>query len=151
MIRKGTIKDVKTVLDIEKINKDPVGKKAGATQQYFKKHFEASLKNKKLELYLYDNKGCIFFKKEFAGFNNCEIDWLSVHKDFQKQGIGKKLVAFVEQKAKKLGFRGIYLYSHKDRKAAHKFYNKIGYKKINEFPNYYSSGDTSYLFGKILK
>ena len=29
--------------------------------------------------------------------------------------------------------------------------NSEGYKKINEFPNYYSNGDKSLLFGKELK
>ena len=33
----------------------------------------------------------------------------------------------------------------------HHFYEKLDYKKINEFPNYYGTGDTAILFGKWLE
>jgi ribosomal protein S18 acetylase RimI-like enzyme len=151
MIRKATIKDITLPGEIDRVNGDAVNKKIGLTKTEVTKHFRTLLKNKKYELYVFKDKGFIALKKSFSGFNNCEIEWLNVDKKFWRQGIAKKLVKFVEQRAKKLKFRGIYAYSHEIRKGAHKFYKKIGYKKINEFPKYYSNGDTSYLFGKMLK
>ncbi|HZX44481.1 MAG TPA: GNAT family N-acetyltransferase, partial [Candidatus Nanoarchaeia archaeon] len=64
---------------------------------------------------------------------------------------GKKLVSFAESYCKDQAKKGIYLYTHPLHKAAIKLYKKLGYQKVNVFPNYYSNGDASILYGKLLK
>ncbi len=61
------------------------------------------------------------------------------------------MLKFIESYAKKKKFRMIYLYTHPIHKIAIRIYERFGYNKINEFPNYYSNGDKSLLFGKELK
>ena len=89
----------------------------------------------------------------FPGHKHCEVYWLAVKKKNQKQGVGKKLMRFIEKYAKKNGFRKVCLYTGKNMKNARSFYEKIGYKFVNEFPGYYgfSSGNTTaVLYAKSL-
>ena len=59
---------------------------------------------------------------------------------------------FAEERASELGFERIFLYtSLEGNKGARKFYEKIGYKKINVFPGWYSWGDDAVLYGKRLR
>jgi len=57
------------------------------------------------------------------------IDTISVSSDFQRQGIGKKLMNFVEKKAKNLKFKKLSLLVDYDNHDALKLYEKIGFKK----------------------
>ena len=96
--------------------------------------------------------GAITLKKDFSVHNSCEITVLAIDKRFHRRGIGSKLLRFVEERASKLGFERIFLYtSLEGNKGARKFYEKIGYKKINVFPGWYSWGDDAVLYGKRLR
>ncbi len=98
--------------------------------------------------------GYATLKPEFPGHKHCELYWLAVKKKYQGQGIGTVLVKFIEDYAKKKGFRAIYVYTGKTMKKTIEFYLKNKYKKINEFPEYYgySKGNTTaVLFGKQLR
>lgn len=112
------------------------------------------LEMKKYILKRFDEKQEVFFgfkindelvgyatlKLFFPGYKHCELYWLAVKKKNQKQGIGKKLMVFIEKYAKEKGFRKVCLYTDEDMIGAQKFYTKIGYKLINKFPNYYGFG-----------
>ncbi len=150
-IRKAIVKDAALIAKINKGSGDPVDKILGITESWVKNSFKKLLNDKRYEAFLYEDKGVAVLKKEFSGFGNCELYWLTVDKKYQGEGIGKKLVHFIEAHARKLKFRGIYLYTHPIHKPTTKFYKKLGFKKINEFPNYYSNGDKSILFGKMLR
>lgn len=52
---------------------------------------------------------------------------MSVHPDFQKQGVGSQLVTIGLQLAKKLGFEHVVVLGHKD------YYPKFGFKKASSF------------------
>lgn len=150
-IRKATVKNAALIARINSLSGDPVDKILGIKESWIRNSFKKSLHDKRFEAFLFEDKGVAVLKKDFSGFNNCELDWLTVDKKYQGKGIGKKLVNFVEARARKLKFRGIYTYTHPIHKPAMKFYKKLGFKKINEFPDYYSNGDKSILFGKLLK
>ena len=150
-IRKATVKDAALIARINTLAEDPIDKIIGVNESWVRNHFKKIIKNKEADVFIFENKGVIALKKEFPGYNNCELYWLTVDKNYRRKGIAKKLVKFVESYAKKLKFRGIYLYTHPIHKTAIKFYGKLGFKKINVFPNYYSNGDKSILFGKMLK
>lgn len=78
------------------------------------------LKSKDMFLKSFD-KEC--FKDEFY------IDTVSVFEKFQGRGIAKELFAFIEKKAKDLGFRKISLLVDFEKDKALKLYEKIGFKK----------------------
>jgi len=98
--------------------------------------------------------GYVTMIPSFPGYKHCEVYWLAVKKKFQKQGIGKKLMKFIENFAKNKGFRKVCLYTGKEMKNAQLFYKKIGYEFVNEFKNFYgfeSSNTTSVLYVKSIK
>ncbi|MDZ7817547.1 MAG: GNAT family N-acetyltransferase [Aliarcobacter sp.] len=78
------------------------------------------LKTKNIFLEAFD-KEC--FEDEFY------IDTVSVFEKFQGRGIAKELFAFIENKAKKLGFKKVSLLVDFENLKALKLYEKIGFEK----------------------
>jgi ribosomal protein S18 acetylase RimI-like enzyme len=90
-------------------------------------------------------------KPFFPGYKHCEVYWLNVKQKYQGQGIGTKLIKYVENIAKKKGFRKVFVYTGKTMKKTRKFYEKNNYKLINEFPEYYgfpTGNRTAVLYAK---
>lgn len=56
-----------------------------------------------------------------------ELDELFVLEDYRKKGVGKLLMQEVEKKAKECECCRIFIESHYDHKAAHVFYESLGY------------------------
>ncbi|MBN2880679.1 GNAT family N-acetyltransferase [Candidatus Woesearchaeota archaeon] len=97
--------------------------------------------------------GYVTLKPFFPGYKHCEVYWLAVKKKYQGKGIGTSLMKYVEEYAKSLGFRKICLYTGKDMNLTRKFYEKIGYSFVNEFPGYYgylTGNTTAVLYAKLL-
>jgi ribosomal protein S18 acetylase RimI-like enzyme len=97
--------------------------------------------------------GYITLKPFFPGYKHCEVYWLAVKKKCQGQGIGTKLMNFIEKYAKKQGFRKVCVYTGKNMALTIRFYEKIGYRLINEFPGYYgypTGNTTAVLFVKSI-
>lgn len=149
-IRKASIKDCSLMAQINISSNDPLNKIFPMNRSQLSNFFKKKIKEG-VEFFIYEDKGVIGFIREFPGYKNSEIYWLTVDEKYQNKGIGRRIVRYVEKYAQKKGSRTIYLYTHPIHKKAIRFYSGIGYKKINEFPNYYSNGDKSILFGKKLK
>ncbi|MBU0666341.1 MAG: GNAT family N-acetyltransferase [Nanoarchaeota archaeon] len=97
--------------------------------------------------------GYVTLKPFFPGHKHCEVYWLAVKKKCQGKGTGTKLMNFIEDYAKKKGFRKVCLYTGKDMCLTRRFYEKNGYSFINEFPDYYgytTGNTTAVLYGKTI-
>jgi ribosomal protein S18 acetylase RimI-like enzyme len=57
------------------------------------------------------------------------LNYLAVSPERQKEGLGRKIVAYAETKLKKLGCPKINLQVRKENKSALRFYKEIGYKE----------------------
>lgn len=57
-----------------------------------------------------------------------ELDELFVSEEYRKHGVGKQLMEIVEQQAKKHNCYRVYIESHYQHEAGHKFYENLGYK-----------------------
>ncbi|MFP4111764.1 MAG: GNAT family N-acetyltransferase [Candidatus Woesearchaeota archaeon] len=143
--------------DIDYECEHPVDVQRNLSHSDMKKYILKRFDEKKESFFAYKHNdelvGYITMIPFFPGYKHCEVYWLAVKKKYQKQGIGKKLMEFVERHAKDNGFRKVCLYTGKDMDGARKFYEKIGYKFINEFPGYYgfeSGNTTSVLYAKEL-
>jgi len=69
----------------------------------------------------------------------CWLGWFCIHPDYRGKGMGKKLLEFAIEKAKKMGKKIMKLYSseHPIEKIANKMYEKMGFtikrvKKIKD-------------------
>ena len=150
-IRKATLKDLNLIVKINRESENEVDKLTNTKDSDIRMEIYYLMKNNKAEYFILGAKGFIAIKQDFAGYKNCELYYLMVSKKFQGKGVGTKLIKFIENYAKKKNFRAIYIYTHPIHKKAIRLYKKNNYKKINEFPDYYSNGDKSNLFSKKLK
>ncbi|MCT1796919.1 GNAT family N-acetyltransferase [Helcococcus kunzii] len=65
----------------------------------------------------------------FENIDNCvEMQKLYLSDEAKGQGLGVKLVQYIEEKAKEQGYSKMYLESHSNLKAAISLYKKMGYK-----------------------
>ncbi len=155
-IRKATIRDAELLAEIDFLSEHPMDVQRKLTKEEMKKYILRRFKEGKEEFFVWDRSGYVTIKREFPGHKHCEMYWLAVKKQQQRRGVGRKLVLFIEKYARKEGFRKVCLYTGKVMKDAQKFYQKMGYKKINEWPGYYGfSGTkeekTAVLFCKSLR
>ena len=97
-------------------------------------------------------KGYVTLKPFFPGHKHCEVYWIAVKKKYQGKKVGTELMKFVENYAKKMGFRKIFLYTNEKMISVRRFYEGLGYKLINKFPGYYGfpKNNTAVLYGKMI-
>jgi GNAT superfamily N-acetyltransferase len=106
------------------------------TQEEITPRLERLFQNKNNAVFVFENQSCIsgwvhVFGKHLIELEYAEIGGLVVDKNARRQGIGEKLMRKSEEWAKENGYKEIRLRSGGQRKEAHKFYEKIGYKNIN--------------------
>ena len=69
---------------------------------------------------------------EFEGFPDCcELQKLYLDDSVKGRGLGFQLIEKVEQEARTLGYKSIYLETHTNLQAAIHIYEKAGYKRID--------------------
>jgi len=128
-IRKATKKDFKEIAEIliKESSKKPYNEK-----YILKTALKEIRKLSKKELYVPENEkeimGFIASSINLDGKKRAYIDELWLKLKYQKKGIGKELMDFIEDKYKKKGIKKIYL-STKRKAGAFKFYKKLGYKE----------------------
>jgi ribosomal protein S18 acetylase RimI-like enzyme len=81
-----------------------------------------------------------------------DIYWVVVSPDFQRQGIGRALMALAEEEMFKRtpehAVIRVETSSRPEYTSAHKLYMSCGYKKIGEIPNFYKQNDALFFFSK---
>lgn len=132
MIRKATEKDIPLIAKIE-INSGYKFRKSPQLEEWIeitKKNFKAGR-----EFFLYDNKayGSLKIRRK-----TCELEFLAVIKKYHSQGIGKKLIVYRENFAKKKKCKKIIVEVNSKNYPIIGIYNKRGYSvvKIKEKVNY---------------
>ena len=69
---------------------------------------------------------------EFEGFSGCcELQKLYLDDSVKGKGLGYQLIKKVEQEARELGYKRMYLETHTNLKVAIHTYERAGYKEIN--------------------
>ncbi len=78
-----------------------------------------------------------------SGGYEMDSDYVAVHKDFRQVGIATQLLKQVEEYIKERGGRYLHVLSCDidSYKPARMFYEKNGYKKVAEMPDYYVEGE----------
>jgi len=80
------------------------------------------------------------------------IEYMAVHKDYRRKGLGEKLLYIVEKKLKKEKARFMFLQTGDEDfyKPANKFWQKCGFIKVGHVPDYYFEGSGIYYYHKKL-
>lgn len=71
-------------------------------------------------------------------------------KAHQRQGIGEKLLHFVEANAREAGGRLVLIETSSLFHATQLFYGKLGYSRCGQVPNFYADGDSKVIYAKQL-
>ena len=79
-------------------------------------------------------------------FENCDIIRVAVHKNFQNNGIAKKLLLAVFEKLKQKEISKIMLEVSDINTYAIKLYESVGFNKIFERKNYYEDGSNALIY-----
>ncbi|HZZ71043.1 MAG TPA: GNAT family N-acetyltransferase [Pirellulales bacterium] len=64
-----------------------------------------------------------------TGSGRCEIRRVRVHPDFQRQGLGRKIINRLEGHARQLGYHTVHLQTQEIQHAAREFYRRLGYRE----------------------
>ncbi|MBN1374190.1 GNAT family N-acetyltransferase [Candidatus Dojkabacteria bacterium] len=108
-----------------------------------------SLKNKNHQYWYVKNEGKIIAaigvreNKYGSGGYEMDSDYLAVHSNFRKKGVGTLLILAMETFVKDRKGRYIHILTCDidSYKPALKFYEKNGYKRVANIPNYYVKGE----------
>jgi len=82
--------------------------------------------------------------------NEAHLDLFGVDPDYQRKGVGTKLIAWVEKTALVSGIGIIYLETRLKNETGRKFYQKLGYKNIQRIHQYYGGKETAIRLAKDL-
>lgn len=108
-----------------------------------------SLKGKNHQYWYIENDGQIIAaigvreNKYGSGGYEMDSDYIAVHKGYRNKGIATKLLKAVENfvKSKKGRYLHVLTCDIDSYKPARSFYEKSGYKKVAEIPDYYVEGE----------
>lgn len=67
----------------------------------------------------------------FQGGLRAQVESVRVDKQFQSQGIGGAMMQWSMQRAKQRGAHVVQLTTHKSREDAHRFYERLGFKRTH--------------------
>lgn len=67
----------------------------------------------------------------FQGGLRAQVESVRIAREYQKKGIGSLFIQYVIQRARERGAHVLQLTTHTDRKDAHRFYEKLGFKSTH--------------------
>ncbi len=81
-----------------------------------------------------------------------DLYWIVVKPSTQNKGIGKKLIRFAEDQAKRMNGRLLVAEtsSQPKYKSTCEFYMRVGYQELSRIKDYYKVGDDLIVYGKYL-
>lgn len=134
MIRKIRINDIPDVLRIEK----------EAFNESFGKAFvfNAIMKKNNASYYVKTRWGKIIGYLGYMGvMPECDIFGFAISKEHRGKGYGEKLLRKFFKKAKRKGYKKVFLDVRTQNDKAIKLYEKLGFVKINRRPRFYQDDD----------
>jgi ribosomal protein S18 acetylase RimI-like enzyme len=81
-----------------------------------------------------------------------DIYWMAVHPDFQRQGLGRELLARTESLIREQGGRQIYMDTsgRAQYEPTRSLYEGRGYRQAAYLPDYYAPGDAKIIYVKVI-
>ena len=87
-----------------------------------------------------------------ATLHSYDIYWMAVYPDFQRRGLGRKLLAMCESLIQEKGGRQIYMDTsgRSQYEATRRLYDDRGYRQAAYLPDYYAPGDAKITYVKVI-
>jgi ribosomal-protein-alanine N-acetyltransferase len=94
---------------------------------------------------------------EIAGFgimrygdDEAHLDLLGVAAEHRREGVGSRLVEWLEKPALVAGISLVFLEVRASNRGAQAFYERLGYRKLGELPRYYQGCESAIRMGREL-
>lgn len=84
------------------------------------------------------------------GREEAHLDLLAVRPKYQRAGLGRRLMEWLEKSALVAGISVIYLEVRENRHDARAFYEKLGYRGVKRLPGYYRGRESAICMGRDL-
>jgi ribosomal protein S18 acetylase RimI-like enzyme len=81
-----------------------------------------------------------------------DLYWIAVNPAMQGRGVGRALLAHAERCVRDAGGRGLVIdtSSRSEYQAARALYERSGYRRVADIPDYYKRGDALFIYMKLL-
>jgi ribosomal-protein-alanine N-acetyltransferase len=84
------------------------------------------------------------------GDDEAHLDLLGVSHDYRREGLGRRLVAWLEKPALVAGISAVFLEVRESNHGAQAFYERLGYRKLAHLPQYYQGRESAVRMGREL-
>jgi ribosomal-protein-alanine N-acetyltransferase len=90
-----------------------------------------------------DQERVIGFAIMYFGDDHAHLNLLAVRRPWQRAGVGRQLLAWLEESALAAGIGTIRLELRASNRAARRFYERLGYQEVARVPEYYGGVETA--------
>lgn len=96
--------------------------------------------------------GYVCFGPTPCTIGSFDLYWIAVDRKRQSRGLGLRLCALAEESARAMSGRGMYVETSGKEQylPTQRFYEKAGYRKAAELPDFYDVGDAKIIYSKKL-
>lgn len=84
------------------------------------------------------------------GDDEAHLDLLAVDHDYRAQGLGRRLVEWLEKPALVAGIAAVFLEVRASNSGAQAFYARLGYRKLGRLDRYYQGRESAIRMGREL-
>jgi ribosomal-protein-alanine N-acetyltransferase len=84
------------------------------------------------------------------GDDEAHLDLLGVAPEHRREGVGNRLVEWLEKPALVAGLSVVFLEVRASNRGAQAFYERVGYRKLGELPHYYQGSESAIRMGREL-
>ena len=84
------------------------------------------------------------------GDDDAHLDLLGVSHDYRREGLGRRLVAWLETPALVAGISAVFLEVRESNYGAQAFYERLGYRKLAHIAQYYQGRESAVRMGREL-
>lgn len=84
------------------------------------------------------------------GAEEARLNLLAVHPQFRQLGIGRRLIEWLERSALTAGISVVYLEVRAGNRNAQAFYRRLGFRRVQHVPGYYSGVEAAIRMGRDL-
>ena len=85
------------------------------------------------------------------GAEAAHLDLFAVDRPWQRQGLGRRLLEWLERPARVAGLARIVLEVRADNAGARAFYERLGYRRLALVPGYYQGREAALRLGRSLR
>jgi len=84
------------------------------------------------------------------GDDDAHLDLLGVDQDYQRGGVGRRLVEWLEKPALVAGISAVFLEVRVRNRAGQAFYERLGYRELGRIAGYYEGRESAIRMGREL-